>query len=110
MPTENWPMRSARAIRAVRKRPPSTTRTREHSIAGSIARLDRTPMTTQSVATYIRGQIQPGIDAVGGFYRTCVLTGKALFRRPFHWREMIEQGWFIAQRLDSCRPLRSRFR
>ena len=37
-------------------------------------------MTTQSVATYLRGQMQPGIDAVGGFYRTCVLTGKALFR------------------------------
>ena len=52
-------------------------------------------MTTQSVATYLRSQMQPGIDAVGGFYRTCVLTGKALFRRPFHWREAIEQGWFI---------------
>src|SRR5882757_570889 len=53
-------------------------------------------MTTQAEITrYLRGQIQPAIDAVGGFYRTCVLTGKALFRRPFHWREMIEQGWFI---------------
>src|ERR1700678_1268323 len=52
-------------------------------------------MTTHTVATYLRGQVQPGIDAVGGFYRTCVLTGKALFRRPFHWREAIEQGWFI---------------
>ena len=51
--------------------------------------------TTHTVATYLRGQIQPGVDAVGGFYRTCVLTGKALFRRPFHWRETIEQGWFI---------------
>src|SRR6476619_4306176 len=54
------------------------------------------PMTTPTaIATYLRGQIQPGVDAVGGFYRTCVLTGKALFRRPFHWREAIEQGWFI---------------
>src|ERR1700733_2808801 len=52
-------------------------------------------MTTHTVASYLRGQVQPGIDAVGGFYRTCVLTGKALFRRPFHWRETIEQGWFI---------------
>src|SRR5580693_2927558 len=52
-------------------------------------------MTTHTVASYLRGQVQPGIDAVGGFYRTCVLTGKALFRRPFQWREMIEQGWFI---------------
>ncbi|HEY1441605.1 MAG TPA: ABC transporter permease, partial [Mycobacterium sp.] len=53
-------------------------------------------MSTQTaITTYLRGQIQPGVDAVGGFYRTCVLTGKALFRRPFHWREAIEQGWFI---------------
>lgn len=47
------------------------------------------------ITTYLRGQIQPGIDAVGGFFRTCVLTGKALFRRPFQWRETMEQGWFI---------------
>ena len=53
-------------------------------------------MSTHTVITaYLRGQIQPGVDAVGGFFRTCVLTGKALFRRPFHWRETIEQGWFI---------------
>lgn len=53
-------------------------------------------MSSQAViANYLRGQIQPGIDAVGGFFRTCVLTGKALFRRPFQWRETIEQGWFI---------------
>lgn len=40
-------------------------------------------MSSQAViANYLRGQIQPGIDAVGGFFRTCVLTGKALFRRP----------------------------
>ncbi|MGO9926089.1 MAG: ABC transporter permease, partial [Mycobacterium sp.] len=48
--------------------------------------------THTAITTYLRGQIQPGVDAVGGFYRTCVLTGKALFRRPFQWREAIEQG------------------
>jgi phospholipid/cholesterol/gamma-HCH transport system permease protein len=48
-----------------------------------------------AIATYLRGQIQPGVDAVGGFYRMCVLSGKALFRGPFQWRETIEQGWFI---------------
>jgi phospholipid/cholesterol/gamma-HCH transport system permease protein len=47
------------------------------------------------ITSYLRGQIQPGIDAIGGFFRTCVLTGKALFRSPFQWRETIEQGWFI---------------
>jgi ABC-type transporter Mla maintaining outer membrane lipid asymmetry permease subunit MlaE len=25
----------------------------------------------------------------------CVLTGKALFRSPFQWREFIQQCWFI---------------
>ena len=67
--------------------------------ATMMAALDRRgirPMSTHTViTTYLRGQIQPGIDAVGGFFRTCVLTGKALFRRPFQWRETIEQGWFI---------------
>lgn len=53
-------------------------------------------MTTHAVIiTYLRDQTQPAVDAIGGFYRTCVLTGKALVRRPFHWREAIEQGWFI---------------
>jgi phospholipid/cholesterol/gamma-HCH transport system permease protein len=48
-----------------------------------------------AIATYLRGQIRPGVDAVGGFYRMCVLSGRALFRGPFQWRETIEQGWFI---------------
>lgn len=53
-------------------------------------------MTTHAVIiTYLRDQTQPAVDAIGGFYRTCVLTGKALVRRPFHWHEAIEQGWFI---------------
>ncbi|MCV7062721.1 ABC transporter permease, partial [Mycolicibacterium vaccae] len=53
-------------------------------------------MTTQTmVTTYVREQIQPGVEAVGGFYRMCVLAGKALFRTRFQWREAIEQGWFI---------------
>jgi phospholipid/cholesterol/gamma-HCH transport system permease protein len=32
---------------------------------------------------------------VGGFVRMCVLTGKALLRRDFQWREFILQGWFL---------------
>lgn len=36
-------------------------------------------MTTHAVIiTYLRDQTQPAVDAIGGFYRTCVLTGKAL--------------------------------
>lgn len=35
-------------------------------------------MTTHAVIiTYLRDQTQPAVDAIGGFYRTCVLTGKA---------------------------------
>jgi phospholipid/cholesterol/gamma-HCH transport system permease protein len=53
-------------------------------------------VTTSTVLTdYARNQIRPGLAAVGGFARMCVLTGKALFRRPFQWRETILQGWFL---------------
>ena len=46
---------------------------------------------------YVRDQTRPALKAVGGFVRMCVLTGKALFRRPFQWREFILQGWFLMQ-------------
>ncbi|PQM46046.1 MlaE family ABC transporter permease [Mycobacterium talmoniae] len=32
---------------------------------------------------------------VGGFFRMCVLTGKALFMPPFQWREFILMSWFV---------------
>ncbi|WP_193045139.1 MlaE family ABC transporter permease [Mycolicibacterium baixiangningiae] len=44
---------------------------------------------------YVRDQVRPGLEAVGGFVRMCVLTGKALFRPPFQWREFIFQAWFL---------------
>ena len=44
---------------------------------------------------YVRDQITPGLTAVGGFVKMCVLTFKALFRGPFQWREFILQGWFL---------------
>ncbi|WP_197375807.1 MlaE family ABC transporter permease [Mycolicibacterium baixiangningiae] len=44
---------------------------------------------------YVRDQVRPGLEAVGGFVRMCVLTGKALFRPPFQWREFILQAWFL---------------
>ena len=44
---------------------------------------------------YVRDQVRPGLEAVGGFVRMCVLTGKALFRPPVQWREFILQGWFL---------------
>ena len=44
-----------------------------------------------------RDPMKGPLTAVGGFFRMCVLTGKALFRRPFQWREFILQGWFITR-------------
>jgi phospholipid/cholesterol/gamma-HCH transport system permease protein len=44
---------------------------------------------------YFRDQLQTPLTVIGGFFRMCVLTGKALFRWPFQWREFILQCWFI---------------
>ena len=52
--------------------------------------------TTQPrVSDYVRDQLGPPLVLVGGFFRMCVLTGKALFRFPFQWKEFILQCWFI---------------
>jgi phospholipid/cholesterol/gamma-HCH transport system permease protein len=47
------------------------------------------------VVDYVREQTRPALTAVGGFARMCVLTGKALFKPPFQWREFILQAWFL---------------
>lgn len=44
---------------------------------------------------YIREQLDTPLTLMGGFFRMCVLTAKALFRRPFQGRELILQCWFI---------------
>ena len=38
---------------------------------------------TPGFVDYVRDQVRPGLEAVGGFVKMCVLTGKALFRSPF---------------------------
>ncbi len=48
-----------------------------------------------SLFDYARDQAKPGMEAVGGFVKMCVLTGKALFRTPFQTREFILQAWFL---------------
>ncbi|MGB7146182.1 MlaE family ABC transporter permease [Mycobacterium sp.] len=53
--------------------------------------------TSPDLAAYLRDRIRPGLSAVGGFSGMCVLVGKALFRRPFQWREFIMQGWFLVR-------------
>ncbi|RAU92430.1 MlaE family ABC transporter permease [Mycolicibacter senuensis] len=37
----------------------------------------------------------PPLVMVGGFFRMCALTARALFKPPFQWRETLQQGWFI---------------
>lgn len=44
---------------------------------------------------YIRDHVKPPLTLVGGFFQMCLLTGKALFRFPFQWREFILQCWFL---------------
>lgn len=51
--------------------------------------------TSTTVSGFVRSQVQTPLTIVGGFFRMCVLTGKALFRFPFQWREFILQCWFI---------------
>ncbi|EHI14044.1 MlaE family ABC transporter permease [Mycolicibacterium thermoresistibile] len=51
--------------------------------------------TTDGLVGYVRGQAKPVLESVGGFVRMTVLTGKALFKPPFQWREFILQAWFL---------------
>jgi phospholipid/cholesterol/gamma-HCH transport system permease protein len=50
--------------------------------------------SSTGITGYVRDQSRPALEAVGGFFRMCVLTAKALLK-PFMWREFILQGWFL---------------
>jgi phospholipid/cholesterol/gamma-HCH transport system permease protein len=52
------------------------------------------PDASTSTASVVN-RLQTPVLLVGGFFRMCVLTGKALFRRPFQWHELVVQSWFI---------------
>ncbi|MDL4820900.1 MlaE family ABC transporter permease [Actinomadura sp. OS1-43] len=41
------------------------------------------------------GATNVAIREPGRFFAMCLDTGRAVFRRPFQWREFIEQAWFI---------------
>src|ERR1700741_4751994 len=43
----------------------------------------------------VRDKLQTPLVLVGGFFRMCLLIGKAVFRRPFQWRECVLQSWFV---------------
>jgi phospholipid/cholesterol/gamma-HCH transport system permease protein len=52
-------------------------------------------VTAEPVLTgKLREQLRPGAEVVGGFFRMCSLTARALFQ-PFEWREFIANGWFL---------------
>ena len=44
---------------------------------------------------YVRDQLEKPLTMVGGFFKMCVLTGKALVTRPFQWKEFVLQSWFL---------------
>jgi phospholipid/cholesterol/gamma-HCH transport system permease protein len=50
--------------------------------------------SSTGIAGHVRDQSRPALEAVGGFFKMCVLTAKALLK-PFQWREFILQGWFL---------------
>lgn len=45
--------------------------------------------------SYVGGQLRGPLAMVGGFARMCSLTGKALFRWPLEWRELVLQCLFL---------------
>lgn len=53
------------------------------------------PTPTPTPFALVRDRIDGPLTMVGGFFRMCVLTGKALFAPPFQWREFILMCWFV---------------
>jgi phospholipid/cholesterol/gamma-HCH transport system permease protein len=53
-----------------------------------------TTSTGPTLIGYARDQVKTPLTLVGGFFRMCVLTGKALMK-PFEWREFLLNSWFL---------------
>jgi len=51
--------------------------------------------STDGFVDYLRGQLEKPLATVGGFFKMSVMTGKALFTRPFQWKEFVLQSWFL---------------
>ncbi len=47
------------------------------------------------LVSYVGNQLRGPLALVGGFALMCSLTGKALFRWPLQWRELVLQCWFL---------------
>jgi phospholipid/cholesterol/gamma-HCH transport system permease protein len=63
--------------------------------AGAAVKTGHPPSPPPGSVNNVRDKLQTPLVLVGGFFRMCVLTGKALFRRPFQWRECVLQSWFV---------------
>jgi phospholipid/cholesterol/gamma-HCH transport system permease protein len=50
---------------------------------------------SNGLVDYVRDQLEKPLTMVGGFFKMCVLTGKALLTRPFQWKEFVLQSWFL---------------
>jgi phospholipid/cholesterol/gamma-HCH transport system permease protein len=48
-----------------------------------------------SFGSVVARQLRSPLAMVGGFARMCVLSGRALFRWPPEWRELVLQCWFL---------------
>ena len=44
--------------------------------------------------SFLSNKMRAPLQSVGGFFRMCVLTAKAL-TQPFQWKEFILQCWFL---------------
>ena len=43
------------------------------------------------------GDVRKPMQAIGGFFAMSADALKFIFRRPFQWREFLEQAWFVAR-------------
>ncbi len=54
------------------------------------------PVTAgNGLVDYVKEQLDKPLTMIGGFFKMSVLTGKALFTRPFQFKEFVNQSWFL---------------
>ncbi|WP_213576627.1 ABC transporter permease [Rhodococcus sp. USK13] len=52
---------------------------------------------TTPVRAKLADRVDTGLRAVGGFFELCGETFRATTKRPFQWRELVLQSWFIVR-------------
>jgi phospholipid/cholesterol/gamma-HCH transport system permease protein len=52
---------------------------------------------TTPVRAKLADRVDTGLRAVGGFFELCGETFRAMTKRPFQWRELVLQSWFIVR-------------